>query len=207
MGSWLSKKPKKESRITEQDRATLQLKQQRDKIKQYCRKINVNLGKEREVARVLLKNGRKEKAILLLRKKRFQEHLLEQADGLLNNIEQMIGDIETAQLQIDVVQSLEKGNICLKQLHRLMSVEDVEKILDETKESIEYQHEIDSLISGSLTAEDEDDVLLELDDIIKESGTTQLPDLPDVPKHELPEKLPTPEKESVRPRAKEAVLA
>ena len=37
-----------------------QLKQQRDKLKQYQKKIELNLQKEREVAKKLLKDGKKE---------------------------------------------------------------------------------------------------------------------------------------------------
>lgn len=37
-----------------------QLKQQRDKLKQYQKKINAQLEKDREVARQLLKDGKKE---------------------------------------------------------------------------------------------------------------------------------------------------
>ena len=36
-----------------------QLKEQRDKLKQYQRKIETNLAKEREVAKQLLKDGKK----------------------------------------------------------------------------------------------------------------------------------------------------
>ena len=53
-----SSKPKKpESRITEQDKAVLQLKQQRDKLKQYQKKIQLNLERERLVAKKLLNEG------------------------------------------------------------------------------------------------------------------------------------------------------
>ena len=51
------------------------------------------------------------------------------------------------------------GNESLKALNRLFSLEDVERIMDETAEAVEYQAEIDSLLSGAdLTREDEDAV-------------------------------------------------
>ncbi|KAJ8318665.1 hypothetical protein KUTeg_003756 [Tegillarca granosa] len=142
MGNLFSKKEhKKESRVTEQDKAILQLKQQRDKLKQYQKKINERIGKDREVAKALLKDGKKEKAKLLLRKKKFQETLLEKTDGQLENIERMVNDLEFAQIESQVVQGLKTGNESLKKLHRLMSLEDVEKIMDETRESIDYQRQ------------------------------------------------------------------
>ena len=75
MGALFSKnKPK--SRVTEQDKAVLQLKTQRDKLKQYQKKIQNNLAKERELAKTLLKDGKKDRALLLLKKKRAQENML-----------------------------------------------------------------------------------------------------------------------------------
>lgn len=206
MGNLFSKKEhKKESRVTEQDKAILQLKQQRDKLKQYQKKINERIGKDREVAKALLKDGKKEKAKLLLRKKKFQETLLEKTDGQLENIERMVNDLEFAQIESQVVQGLKTGNESLKKLHRLMSLEDVEKIMDETRESIDYQREIDELLSGALTQQDEDDVLAELDSITQEN-------LPEVPRDELPELPEEKQREKAAKKAKreqepEAMLA
>uniref|UniRef100_A0A4W5KCR6 Uncharacterized protein n=1 Tax=Hucho hucho TaxID=62062 RepID=A0A4W5KCR6_9TELE len=46
-----------------------------------------------------------------------------------------------------------------------MSLEDVERIMDETQDAVEYQRQIDEMLSGSLTQEDEDAVLSELEAI------------------------------------------
>ena len=59
MGQLFAKK-KPVSRITEQDKAVLKLKQTRDKLKQYQKKIVVNQAKERTLAKQLLDQGRKE---------------------------------------------------------------------------------------------------------------------------------------------------
>ncbi|XP_052071637.1 charged multivesicular body protein 6-A-like [Mytilus californianus] len=187
MGGLFSSKgkdKKTESRVTEQDKAVLQLKQQRDKLKQYQKKINVQIEKDRNVAKQLLHDGKKDKAKLMLRKKKFQESLLEKTDGQLDNIDRMVTDLEFAQVESQVVQGLKVGNESLKKLHQLLSLEDVEKIMDETREGIEYQQEIDDLLSGGLTAQDEDDVLAELDAIVQAEVTDELPEVPD---DELPE--------------------
>ncbi|CAH1794357.1 unnamed protein product [Owenia fusiformis] len=188
MGSLFSKK-KPESRVTEQDKAILQLKQQRDKLKQYQKKVQVQLEKERALAKQLLSDGKKEKAKLLLRKKRFAEGLLTKTDGQLDNIERMVHDIEFAQIEAKVVEGLKIGNESLKKMHQIMSIEDVERIMDEAQEGIEYQQEIDSLLAGGLTEEDEDAVLAELDAIAGEATAKEEIDinLPDVPQDKLPE--------------------
>ncbi|KAG0422143.1 hypothetical protein HPB47_002015 [Ixodes persulcatus] len=117
MGS-LFGKHKKVSRVTEHDKAVLQLKQQRDKIKQYQKKIVTSLENERKLAKKLLQDGRKERAKLLLKKKRFMEQMLEKTDGQLTNLERMTHDIEYAQIEIQVVEGLKVGNESLKKLHQ-----------------------------------------------------------------------------------------
>ncbi|KAL1416930.1 hypothetical protein MTO96_027371 [Rhipicephalus appendiculatus] len=170
-------KHKKVSRVTEQDKAILQ----RDKIKQYQKKILFNLENERQLARKLLNDGRKEKAKLLLRKKRFMEQMLEKTDGQLTNLEKMF-----AQIEIQVVEGLKVGNESLKKLHEVLSVEAIEKIMDETQEGIEKQKEIDDLLSGQLTVEDDEAVLAELEALVSEDEARAVLDLPTVPLADVP---------------------
>merc|ERR1712168_175228 len=185
MGSLFSKKNSTTSKpppgkgITEQDKAVLSLKQQRDKLKQYQKKIGLNLEKERTLAKQLLKDGKKDKAKLLLKKKHYQENLLNKTDNQLENIDRMIQEVEFAQVEIRVVEGLKQGNEALKQLHDVMKIEDVERIMDETKEAVEYQNEIDALIGGALTDEDENDILAELEELTNDI------ELPTVPEHEV----------------------
>ncbi|KAM9412529.1 charged multivesicular body protein 6-like [Salvelinus alpinus] len=195
---------KRRTRVTEQDRAVLQLKQQRDKLKLYQKRINLQLEKERNLAKQLLKDGKKEKALLLLKKKRYQDQLLDKTENQISNLERMCQDIEFAQIEMKVVEGLKVGNDCLKSLHEAMSIEDVERIMDETQEGIEYQREIDEMLAGSLTQEDEDAVLAELEAITQgELGLPEVPDesLPDVP--EAADEEPEPGQERERPRKKQ----
>ena len=102
-------------------------------------------------------------------------------DTQLDNIEQLCGSLEFAQIESKVVEGLKAGNESLKQLQKMTSLEDVERIMDETREAVEYQNEIDALISGAnLTEEDEDAIMAELDEITKI-------DLPEVPTEKLPD--------------------
>ena len=51
-------------------------------------------------------------------------------------------------------------------MHKMISLEDVERIMADTQESIEYQREIDELLSQNLSAADEEAVLQELDELL-----------------------------------------
>ncbi|KAM6245271.1 charged multivesicular body protein 6 [Porphyrio hochstetteri] len=191
---------KRRSRVTEQDKAVLQLKQQRDKLRQYQRRINLSLERERELARRLLADGRKEKAMLLLKKKRYQEQLLDKTENQISNLERMVQDIEFTQIEMKVIEGLKIGNDCLNKMHQVMSIEEVERIMGETQDAVEYQRQIDEILAGSLTEEDEDAILEELNAITQEQM-----ELPEVPSEPLPEKIP--EASPVKNRPKPELVA
>lgn len=207
MGGLFSSKPKKPvSRITEQDKAVLKLKQTRDKLKQYQKKIQLNQIAEKQLAKKCLDQGRKDKALRLLKKKKFQDTLLEKTDNQLDNLEQLVHDIEFTQVEIQVVEGLKGGNEALEALHQIMSLDDVERIMGDTEDAIEYQREIDDLLAGGAAAEaDEDELLEELDALlgIEQAALPDVPvtdiDMPDVPSHELePSKEKSQEKSQER---------
>lgn len=79
------------------------------------------------------------------------------------------------------------GNSALKKLHEILSLEDVERIMDEAREGIEVQQEIDALLAGGLSQDEEDDVAAELEEILAQSDTTKDLKLPDVPTNDLEE--------------------
>ncbi len=79
------------------------------------------------------------KAKFLLKKKRYLESLLDKTDQQLENLQQMVDTIEFAQIGMKVVEVLKKGNECLEQMHKIMSVEDVEQVMSDTQEAIEYR--------------------------------------------------------------------
>ncbi|XP_041942023.1 charged multivesicular body protein 6-like [Alosa sapidissima] len=192
------------SRVTDQDRAVLQLKQQRDKLRQYQKRITLQLEKERSLAKQLLKDGKKERALLLLKKKRYQDQLLDKTENQIGNLERMVQDIEFAQIEMKVIEGLKTGNECLKKMHEVMSIEEVERILDETQEGIEYQKQIDELLAGSLSQEDEEAVLQELE-AITQGEEVELPEVPAEPLPEVPQ--PEPETTPSRSHADREMLA
>lgn len=129
---------------------------------------------------------------MLLRKKKYQEKLLTNTDSQLENLEKLAADIEFAQVETQVLDGLKVGNTALKKVHEILSIDEIERIMDETKEGVEKQQEIDSILSGTLTDDDEDAVLAELDELValedanKEAPIDEDLSLPDVPT-DLPE--------------------
>nr|XP_046196947.1 charged multivesicular body protein 6-like [Oncorhynchus gorbuscha] len=125
----------------------------------------------------------------------------------LSNLERMVQDIEFVQIEMKVIEGLKVGNDCLKSMHEAMSLEDVERIMDETQDAIEYQRQIDELLSGSLTQEDEDAVLSELE-AITQGEDVELPEVPTEPLPEVPEPAETePERRPARNKENREMLA
>lgn len=133
---------------------------------------------------------------MLLRKKKYQEKLLDNTDAQLENLEKLTSDIEFAQVEQQVLDGLKTGNVALKKVHEILNIDEIERVLDETKEGVEKQQEIDAVLSGALTDQDEEDVLAELDQLIEKEtiGDQIIEDeniterLPEVPTDALPEK-------------------
>lgn len=78
--------------------------------------------------------------------------------------------IEQAMVEKQVFAGLAAGNQVLKELHKEMSLADVEKLMDETADSIAYQNEIDELLSTRLSVADEEDIERELDLMVVSCG-------------------------------------
>ncbi|KAJ3095771.1 Vacuolar protein sorting-associated protein 20 [Phlyctochytrium planicorne] len=168
-------------RITAHDKAILDLKVQRDKLKQYQKKLEIIVAKEVEVAKHHLKNNDKKRAMLALKKKKYQEALLEKTDAQLFTLEQMAQTIEFTLIEKDMVAGLKQGNEVLAQLHKEMSVDAVQKLMDDTADAIAYQNEIDELISGSISKDDEEEAEAELEELLR----AELAEAPRVPETKL----------------------
>ncbi|PPQ62978.1 hypothetical protein CVT24_006084, partial [Panaeolus cyanescens] len=125
-------------KITPQDRAILDLKLQRDKLKQYQKKV------------CFVRN---------------------------------VATIEFSLVEVSVLHGLKQGNEVLKEIHKEMNVESVEKLLEESAEAREYQKEISDMLANNLSLDEEDDVqreLLALQEEIETEASHQI-ELPTVP--------------------------
>ncbi|KAJ3053507.1 Vacuolar protein sorting-associated protein 20 [Rhizophlyctis rosea] len=198
MGNLVGKE--KHRKVTSKDKAILDLKVQRDKLKQYQKKIQSVLDKEVEVAKHHLRNGDQGRALLALKKKKYQERLLQQTDQQLLTLEQLTGQIEYALVEQDILKGLQQGNDVLKEIHKEMSLDAVQKLMDDTADAIAYQAEIDELISGKITDEDEEEIMAQLDALVEEEMNEKLPTVPETPipgTEQTPQKIPARQKDDI----------
>lgn len=167
----LSSAPK----ISSKDKAVLELKVQRDKLKQYEKKLCVVIERELAIAKTQLTLKNHHAARLALSKKKYQEGLLAKTGEQLLNIEQLTATIEYSMVEQEIIKKLALGNDVLKLIHKEMvrvlvlikDLEKVEKIMDDTADGIAYQNEIQEIISKEFSPEDEQDIMDELDKLIE----------------------------------------
>nr|AAM62458.1 unknown [Arabidopsis thaliana] len=201
MGNLFVKKPQ----ITEVDRAILSLKTQRRKLGQYQQKLEKVIEAEKQAARDLIREKRKDRALLALRKKRTQEELLKQVDQWVINVEQQLTDIELTSKQKAVFESLKQGNSAIKAIQSELDLDDVQKLMDDTADAKAYQDELNSILGEKLSAEDEEDILAEFDNLESQLIVDEMPEVP-TKESEESEKLDLPDVPTKTPVASNAEI-
>lgn len=128
--------------------------------------------------------------------------MLATTDKELEALEKLTSDLEFSQVQQQVLDGLQVGNEALKKIHDVLTIDEVERIMDETREGIEKQQEIDALIaSGALSSEDEDAVAAELEELVASTLPAIDEDVPELP--EVPTDEPAAEVEKKKKKEKE----
>ncbi|OKL58772.1 hypothetical protein UA08_05550 [Talaromyces atroroseus] len=167
-------------KISSQDRAILDLKNQRDKLHQYQKRIIVLTDRETAIAKECLARNDRKRALLALRRKKYQETLLAKTDAQLAQLEQLTSQVEFALVQKDILFGLQQGTQVLQAINKEMGgLAAVEKLMGETEDARAYQEEISQMLAGQMSNQDEDEVEDELEALQREAeGVVELPKVP-----------------------------
>jgi charged multivesicular body protein 6 len=131
------------------NRAVLDMKNQRDRLHQYQRRIIVLTDRETAIAKECLVRNDRRRALLALRRKKYQESLLAKTDAQLAQLEQLTSQVEFALVQKDIVFGLQQGTKVLQAINKEMGgLAGVEKLMGETEEARVYQ-EVGSIVRRS----------------------------------------------------------
>lgn len=100
--------------ITSKDRAVLDLKNARDKLRRYRGQLEKDSQKLEGQVKTLIALKQKNRALLLLKLKKVKENELEKLDVKLLNVYSMIQSVEWASINTSVISAIESGNITPK---------------------------------------------------------------------------------------------
>ncbi|CCW64677.1 unnamed protein product [Phytomonas sp. EM1] len=185
------KSGKHPTEITSSDRVKLELKIQRDNLVAAMRKFEIVGNIEHNNAKEFLKKGNRRKALYCLKRERAQFDQIDSVSKMLDNIQNLIDTIDFTQIECEVVAALRDGKSELEQLNKILNIDDVEKLMSETRESIEEARHIDYVINQPLSSIEDDDLIKELEAQMVESSEHYALDSVQVPHHEIQQKAGT----------------
>ncbi len=181
MGALFSKKRKsakqKVGGVDKHDRAVLELKNARDKLQRYRKKLDLEAVQLTRQAAQLVRNGRKDRALMTLKIKKFKITNAEKADAQLFQVKKTIDTVEWEKEQTAVVKALKVGRDALQALHAQMPLDEVQALMDDTAEALEYEEEVSRILAGAFSAGDEDSLENEFQTIQDEIEAEEIAEL------------------------------
>ena len=174
--------------LTEADKAILDCKTCRDKIKRYIKNLEQKEQKSREKAKELLKKKHRERAKLYLRQSKLFSEQTKVAEGQLEMINEQIANIESTTNLAQCAAVLKQGNSVLKNLQNEVNIEHWENIRDDLDELKERDTEIKEFFKEKGIEQEELDEQCEdeINKLLEEIHGNDI-DLPQVPKEKIPE--------------------
>jgi len=123
--------------------------------------------------------GNKRMAIAALKRKKMLMDQQQKIAGAREKIEIQMNAIESAKMDMEIIDSLQVGTKTMAQMHRGMTAEKVDKVMDDMQDQMAVSQEISDALGQQIGDPiDEDEMLAELDELEEEDITDQLEDLP-----------------------------
>ena len=169
--------------MTALDKAKLDVRKGKVRLSKWQKYLEKETGRLQESAKALMRAGKREKAIVVLKLKKMKVNALSTSQDQMLNLENLLLQIEQEELSMEMVQAVKKGTEALDIIHQVMSVEHVEQLMEDNEEALAKVQEIDDLLTNSDYSIDEFELEKELAGL--ETGATRteavLPSMPKVP--------------------------
>ncbi|KAL1961240.1 hypothetical protein VTO42DRAFT_3186 [Malbranchea cinnamomea] len=188
--------------------AILALRQQLEMLQKREKHLENQMAEQDAIARKNVTTN-KNAAKAALRRKKGYEHALEQTSAQIIQLEQQIYSIEAANINQETLNAMKNAGQAMKQIHKGLTVEKVDEILDDLREQHALSQEVVNTITNANIGEPIDETELEaelegleqeaLDEKMLKTGPVPVGDqigrLPSVANGELPSKSKAQEEE------------
>ena len=209
-------------RVTDLDRAVLQLKTQRRQLEGAAARTARLVERERAAALAAVvasssgENNNRQAALAALRRKKLHEARLAAVDSYLLNVEEALAGIDDARATASVASALRAGADALKALRASAPLAEVEAILADSRAAAEYEASMARLLENAgtgLDAAQEASAERELEALVaseeEKEAREEAGRLPEAPRHEATEekKKEEGEEEEALPSAPTGVVS
>jgi len=109
-------------------------------------------------------------ALQSLKKKKLYEKQILDLDGMIFNLEQQKITLESATLNVEILNTMKTGATTMKNMSNGMTVDDVDDVVDDVREQMDIANEISEAVSQDFgfNVFDEDELEQELDELLDE---------------------------------------
>lgn len=167
----VSRGREREHQVNDKDRAVLELKNARDRLKKYKKKLDSESERLHEQAKDLVRAKKNDRALIILKLRKHKQQGVENVEGQLLSVLQMIEDVEWSSMNVSILKALKVGTDALNQIHSEISVDEVAALMEDTNNAIEVENQINALFAGQFTSEDDLSLLEELNQLGEPTST------------------------------------
>ena len=171
--------------INQEEKALLDCKMTRDKIKTYIKRLERNANLKKEKAKDALRAKNKDRAKYNLKLSKMYQEQIKTADAQLTMLEEQIANIEQATTQRDAMKVLEKGNEVLKNLQSECNIEKWEKLSEDMQDMKDQQDEINQFFRDRNMDDVDDDVEEEMNKLMESEKSDIENELPSANKNDI----------------------
>ena len=172
-------------KINNEEKAILDCKLARDKIKTYIKRLERNANLKKEKAKESLRAKNKDRAKYNLKLSKMYQEQIKTADAQLTMLEEQIANIEQATTQRDAMKVLEKGNEVLKNLQSECNIEKWEKLSEDMQDMKDQQDEINQFFRDRNMDDVDDDVEEEMNKLMESEKSDIENELPSANKNDI----------------------
>lgn len=167
--------------------AILMLRQQLDMLQKRERHLQNQMKDQDAVARKNIATN-KTAAKAALRRKRMHERSLEQTNAQIDQVEDQIQSIESANINQETLNAMKTAGKAMKEIHGNLTIDKVDATMDELREQHAIGEEIANAISSAPLGEpiNEEDLDAELEDMEQEMIDERMLETGAVPVADLP---------------------